>query len=119
MLHLTPSPSSKPGSERRHDLRRQLRQPVKLHCPDTGRYLAGATANISSGGALLEIEHPSLLVPGQQVRLGITWNPRQNVLQQDDLLPATVVRSLGHGHRQSVAIAFTQAQSLPALAATA
>jgi hypothetical protein len=99
-------------AERRRDARIPIDRPVKLQCCVTGRYLRGRTDNLSSSGALLEIEHPSLLVPGQRLRVGIAWNRGQVVLEQDDLAEATVVRSLGHGESQRVAVRFTQRQTL-------
>ena len=102
-------------AERRRDPRLDVTRPVKLHCPDTGRYWAGRTCNLSPGGAMVEVAHPSLLVPGQAVQLGVAWTSRQTLLNANDLVDATVVRSLGDGAVQYVAVSF--AHRLPLAAA--
>jgi hypothetical protein len=91
-----------------------VKRPVKVHCPQTGRYLAGRTCNISPSGAMVEVAHPSLLVPGQPVQVGIAWTSRQTVLNRGDLVDATVVRSLGEGAAQFVALQFARRLQLAA-----
>jgi hypothetical protein len=102
-------------AERRRDARLEVTRPVKLQCPETGRYWAGRTCNVSPGGAMVEVAHPSLLVPGQAVKLGVAWTNRQTLLNANDLVDATVVRSLGEGAVQYVAVSF--AHRLPLAAA--
>ncbi len=101
-------------TERRRDARVAVCRPVKLQCVESGRYLAGRTDNLSASGALLQVYHPSLLVPGQRLRMGIAWTDRQAVLEADRLVDATVVRSRGHGGFQQVAVAFAHRQELAA-----
>jgi hypothetical protein len=103
-------------SERRRDARLPLDRPVKVQCLHTGRYLAGHTRNLSAGGALLEIEHPSLMIPGQRVKIGVAQTKQDVILQADQMAEATVVRSMGHRGRQTVAIMFDQRQELAASA---
>jgi nitrous oxidase accessory protein NosD len=103
-------------TDRRREGRFALDRPVKVQCLETGRYLAGRTINVSPGGALVEVAHPSLLVPGQRVKLGVSWVRQQAVLAARDMAEATVVRSLGLGPRQSVAVCFDQRQELAATA---
>jgi hypothetical protein len=103
-------------SERRRDARLPLDRPVKVQCLHTGRYLGGHTQNLSAGGALVEIEHPSLLIPGQRVKIGIAQTKQDVVLAKDDMAEATVVRSMGHRGRQTVAIMFDRRQELAASA---
>lgn len=93
-------------NERRRSARHPLARPAKVRCLQTGRYLAARTQNVSSNGALLEIDHPSLLVSGQQVSVAVAWSRRDAVLKRDDMYQATVVRSLGLGGRQHVAVVF-------------
>jgi hypothetical protein len=102
------------GHERRRDARLALQRPVKIQCAQTGRYLAGRTRDLSAGGALLEVDHPSLLVAGQRLRVGVGWTSQQMLLRQDDLAQATVVRSLALGATQTVAVCFDQRQQLAA-----
>ena len=81
-------------ADRRNSPRQLLDRPVKLRCEQTGRYLAGRTRDASPAGALIEVDHPSLLVAGQRVSVGIAWSSRQMLLADADLVDATVVRSL-------------------------
>ena len=96
------------GKERRRDPRVQVLRPVKTRCAESGKFYAGRMRNVSAGGALLEIDHPSLMVPGQPIRLGVAWADRQVVLDAGDMIDATVVRSLGRGPTQHVAVQFAQ-----------
>lgn len=82
----------------------------------TQKYLAGRTCNISSSGAMLELDHPSLLVPGQRIHLGMDPTGRQALLSRKDMLQATIVRSFGMGYQQTVALIFDQRLSLAASA---
>ena len=107
-----PSSSRKSQPERRRRPRLSLAYPVKLWCVETGRFLAGATEDLSAEGALIRVQHPSLLVPGQRLRVGIAWSGRDALIMQRQMLPAIVVRSLGHGETQHVAVSFDTALSL-------
>ena len=100
------------ASERRHDARFQMQRPAKLQCLETGRYIAGSTGNISACGALLTLQHPSRLLPGQRVRLGVAWTRQNALLAADAMIEATVVRSIGFGQHQQVAISFDRQQEL-------
>ena len=94
--------------ERRYSARRPVKRPVKLRCVQSGRYMAGQTKNVSASGALLEICQSSLLVPGQSLEIGIAWGNRQAVLNAGHMLKSCVVRSLGMGGIQYVAVQFEQ-----------
>jgi hypothetical protein len=98
--------------ERRREARMPLARPMKLRCVETGRYLAGQTSNLSASGALLEVRHPSLLVPGQRLQIGIAWGRGLAVIDSDQLAEATVVRSLALGSAQRVAVQFSHRQEL-------
>lgn len=78
----------------------------------SGRFLTGNTQNLSASGALIEINHPSLLVPGQRLRMGVAWTKQQSILHASTMLDAVVVRSFGLGETQRVALAFAQRQAL-------
>lgn len=105
-------------SDRRRDARISMDRPVKVQCVMTGRYLAGATCNVSATGALLQINNASLLVQGQRLRVGFAWNNQMALISNDQMTEAVVVRSLGLGGTQHVALSFDQRQQLD-LAATA
>ena len=67
---------------------------VKLKCEQTaGKYIPGTTQDVSDGGALLMLEHPRLLV-------------------SEEFVEATIVRSLGHGDTQHVAVRYARPQRL-------
>lgn len=97
-------------SERRRDTRTPIDRPAKLRCVQTGKYYTAVTQDLSAGGALVEVHHPSLLVSGQQVEIGIAWSNRQMLLARDELIPGVVTRSLGLGGKQHVAIQFQTRQ---------
>ena len=100
------------SEERRRAPRIQILRPVKIRCEATGKFYTGQTQNISDGGALFTVDHPSLLVTGQKVRVGIAWASQQMLMNSSQLSPATVARSLGHDAKQDVAIYFDQSDCL-------
>ncbi len=102
--------------DRRRAARTQAALPVKLQCVGTGKYAGGHTRNLSASGVLVEVDRPSLLAVGQLVRLGIAWTPRQTVIRSSDMTEGTVIRSLGLGRRNHVAIRFQQSVDLAATA---
>ena len=102
--------------DRRDAARTQAALPVKLQCVGTGKYASGHTRNLSSGGALVEVDRPSLLAVGQHVRLGIAWTPKQTVIKSTDMKAGTVIRSLGMGRTNHVAIRFHVSAQLAATA---
>ncbi len=104
------------NAERRIHPRIAVQMPAKLQCAVTGRYLTSTTCNLSRGGALLDVDHPSALVHGQRVRLGFALDARSPLLRRDDLVDATVVRSKGSGQQHTVAVCFDEllaGQQLP------
>ena len=78
--------------------------------------MAGRTRDISASGAMLEVHLPSMLITGQRLEVGIAWQHRQALLGADELAKATVVRSLGMGGVQYVAIQFDEPMALAATA---
>ena len=96
--------------ERRRHQRINVQHPVKLQCRATGRYFAAATYNLSAVGALLEVDHPSRLVVGQQVRVAVAADAAQVLLRASRMRDAVVVRSEGSGRRHRIAVQFARAQ---------
>jgi c-di-GMP-binding flagellar brake protein YcgR len=94
-----------PAHERRRFARQLIRQPVKVQCQLTGRYLGGQTEDLSAGGVRMWLSCPSLLVPGQRVKIAID-SAQRGLLQAADMVDATVVRSLGDGTGQHLAVHF-------------
>ena len=99
-------------SERRQNTRTPLMRPAKVRCRQTGKYYQGRTCNVSNGGALVEIDHPSLMVAGQSVQLGVAWTSRNMLLGDHEMIDATILRSLGMAGNQRIAIRFDQRQQL-------
>jgi hypothetical protein len=95
-----------PHANRRKHARLSLDRPVKLQCLTTGRYLTGRTRNVSGGGLLIEVDHASLLVAGQRLKVAVAWDRRQMVVERERMPQATVVRCLGHVRVQHVAVQF-------------
>lgn len=98
--------------ERRTDPRVEVDRPVKLQCQLTGRYYSGRTYNVSAGGAMVEVDSVSLMIPGQQLNVGIAWDTRQAIMNSRDMVKATVVRSAGLASHQVIGLQFQQRQEL-------
>jgi c-di-GMP-binding flagellar brake protein YcgR len=101
-----------PRSERRRDARVQLTRPAKLRCELTGRFYGAQTHDLSAGGALIQMQRPAPLSLGQPIRVGVAQDQTRVILTDGDLINAVVVRSLRIGDHQTVAVRFTQPQSL-------
>lgn len=98
--------------ERRRDPRIPAHHPVKLKCEQTaGKYIPGTTQDVSDGGAMLTLQHSRLLATGQKVQIGIVNSPMRGMLLTEDFVEATIVRSLGHGDTQHVAVRYAHPQS--------
>ena len=100
------------SDERRRDARLELNRPVKVECAHTGRYVTGYTQNLSTTGALMDIDHPSLMVPGQRIKIGVAYTRQSVIIKKDEMIPGTVVRSVGLGNIQTVAIQFDEPQEM-------
>jgi len=98
--------------ERRRDTRFPVIRPVKLRCVDNGRFLAAKTSNLSATGALLELDGPARVTPGQRLELGIAWNAGQVLLNASTLTTATVIRTQHDDQQQRVALRFDHRQEL-------
>ncbi len=84
---------------------------VKFKCEQTaGKYIPGTTHDVSDGGALLMLDHPRLLTTGQKVQIGIFNDPARGMLIAEEFVEATIVRSLGHGETQHVAVRYAHPQ---------
>ncbi len=104
------------STNKRRDSRFALQRRVKLLCPATGRCYAGRTSDYSAGGALLVMDGPSQLSPGEPVKVGLDWTGRQGLIKSEMMPKACIVRSMTHADKQHVAIAFEERQLLAASA---
>ena len=78
--------------ERRSNQRHFLARPCKLYVPRIGRYVRGSTWNLSSSGAMLQLDRPVAVEPGDHLFVGIALKRRQAVLPVGEMLEAGVVR---------------------------
>ena len=78
--------------ERRANQRLSLARPCKLYFPRIGRYVPGSTWNVSSGGALLQLDRALPIEPGDHVFVGIALKRCQAVLPTGEMLEAGVLR---------------------------
>lgn len=92
--------------DRRRYTRVPCTRPVKLRCASSGKYLAGETVDLSDGGCLLRLDSRVTVQAGQAVRVGIAHRPSIGLIFADDMIEGTIVRRLGHGDAQHVAISF-------------
>lgn len=82
------------GCERRACERLDLARPCKMYVPRLGRYLAGLTWNLASGGALLQLDRPAAIEPGDRLFIGIALKRRQPIFCSTEMMEAGVVRVL-------------------------
>lgn len=128
-LRARPAPSARPavapgGRERRAAERFSLDLPAKLRPTPGLRFLAARTLDVSRSGALLSVEAPRPLSPGETIEIALAFSPTP-LLRSGDLLRATVVRTLPTlptldaqpqaAPRQRLAVRFEQALDAKAL----
>ena len=80
--------------ERRVSERLNLERPCKLYIPRIGKYLAGSTWNLSAEGALLQLDRPVPLEPGDRLFVGIALTRRQPIFCSADMMEAAITRVL-------------------------
>ena len=80
--------------ERRTRDRLTLLRPCKVYVPRLGRYLHGSTWNLSPCGALLELDLPVPLEPGDRLFVGVAIKRRQAIFASDDMMGAGILRVL-------------------------
>jgi hypothetical protein len=78
--------------ERRTHARVNLQRPCKLYLPHVGKYAAGSTWNLSTGGVLLQLGVPAGVAPGDRLYVGIALKRRQAVLAATEMIEAEVIR---------------------------
>ena len=80
--------------DRRDGPRVSLSRPCKVFNPRTGKYVAGTTRNLSSGGVGMVLHRPVELEAGDVLYVGIAKKRRQALLKSDEMIEVEVVRSL-------------------------
>lgn len=103
-------PETPGGRDRRKHERHPLERPAKLFCPDSGRFLAGRTRNISAGGVLVEVDGCDPLQSGDEVLMTIAFGDRF-IVPMSELVPCSVIRAVrdGCGANATLAIAYDNA----------
>ena len=96
---------------RRQHARADATLGCKILRPAVARYLSARTADVSAGGALLEIDTTRPLIEGETVEIGVAWTG-SGLLSTRDLVSARVVRTDPlHDNRQQVAVKFARVQA--------
>ena len=99
------------GCERRANERLNLARPCKTYVPRIGKYLAGSTWNVSSSGALLQLDRPAPIEPGDRLFVGVALKRRQPIFCSSEMMEASVVRVLPTDNDSiAVAIRFIDAE---------
>ncbi len=102
--------------ERRQGARLNVARPVKVQCPNTGKYFSGRTGNISRCGVLLRMDGPGLWSVGQRVRVGVAWTEQTALLAAAAMSDGTVVRLSAMDQPHQMAVEFNAVQQLAATA---
>jgi hypothetical protein len=95
--------------DKRRFRRTQVVRPCKIYHWPTGRYWPGTTRDVGVGGALITIDCPRPLRPGDTIEIAIAWSDRA-LLSASDQVEARITRVLpGEGNSQVIAVEFHQA----------
>ncbi|MEM6332885.1 MAG: PilZ domain-containing protein [Planctomycetota bacterium] len=104
-----------PAEDRRRAPRIRMAAPVKLRVSRTGRYLPARSIDLSTAGALVELDRDTKLPVGTTVRLAVQRDASQAVVRAEAMVEATVVRVADDPRR--VALAFSAVESAASKAA--
>lgn len=96
--------------ERRTFPRLRITRSCKVFHLGTQRFLAARTADVSAYGALLRIDSPRTLQPGEELDIAVAWDG-EPLLPEEALKRATIIRTgpgaLSDSERcQTVAVQF-------------
>jgi len=81
------------GDRRRHP-RLQVERPCKIYDPQSDKYFAGNTRDLSESGLLIDVPRVLELKPGDRVHVGVAMKRRQGLLLAKEMIEAIVVRAL-------------------------
>lgn len=102
--------------ERRSHPRIPLERACKVFHRPSRTYLAASTCDLSEGGAMIRVDNPRVLNPGDEIDVLIAWS-KAPVLQRSRAITGNIVRVPGSFARhQFIAVKFLKEQEL-ALAA--
>lgn len=100
-------------NEQRSHIRTESVHPCRIFDPRSGKYLHGTTCDLSLGGALIRINRPCTLQPGDTLHIGIALGDRLGFMQARDMFEATVVRSFGTPSGQTMVAIKSEATTTP------
>lgn len=101
-------PKPLPTKDRRKHARHLAARLCKVYQPATGRYSPARTIDLSAGGALLEINMPRPLEPGDEIDVALAW-VCAGVLEGGSMIRARVVRvQVGEEGRRVVAVEYAR-----------
>lgn len=97
--------------ERRAFPRHRITRPCKVFQPATQKFIPARTADVSAYGALLRIDSPRTLQPGEALDIAVAWDG-EPLLSRQSLMRATVIRlgpsTIAEAERcQTVAVRFS------------
>ena len=102
--------------DRRGQTRMSTVRPCKLFVPQTGKYVPATTCDLSAGGALVTVDRPLPLLPGERLFLGVAVRRRQGLLLSRDMNEAVVTRSLrAAGGPTTLAVRFVRSDAIRCL----
>lgn len=96
--------------ERRAFPRHRITRACKVFHPGTQKFLPARTTDVSAYGALLRVDSPRTLQPGEPLDIAVAWDG-ESILPHDRLMRAIVIRQgpgrLADAERsQTVAVRF-------------
>jgi len=102
--------------ERRRHARLPVERPCKVFHHPSRTYLAASTCDLSESGAMIRVDNPRALNPGDEIDVLIAWSTAP-VLQKSRAITGSIVRVPGSFARhQFIAVKFAKEMEL-ALAA--
>lgn len=101
-----------PTIERRRHPRLPVERSCKVFHHPSRTYLAASTCDLSEGGAMIRVDNPRTLRPGDEIEVMIAWS-RAPVLQKSRAIAGSVVRVPGSfAKHQFIAVKFAKEQRL-------
>jgi len=98
--------------ERRRHPRLPVERPCKVYHHASRTYLAASTCDLSEGGAMIRVDNPRVLNPGDEIDVLVAWT-KAPVLHRTAGITGSVIRVPGRfsGH-QFIAVKFAKDQEM-------
>ena len=102
--------------ERRRHPRIPIERACKVYHRPSRTYLAASTSDLSEGGAMIRVDNPRVLNPGDEIDVLVAWT-KAPVLQKTRAITGSIIRVPGSfAKHQFIAVKFAKEMEL-ALAA--